>query len=176
MRHLCVYTYMRVYIFLKRSHRVRALLRGISCHTCEWVMSHIWMSHGTHNNESRHTYEWVTAHVWLVSLPRCLCVYLCVYTYMRVYVFLYRGLCSDLYTCATETSYYRDVYTCKCAHTCKCIHRYLMRREIFLVRERGSRARETYEWVTNESSHIWSSLFLSRALSCVRELSWESAK
>jgi len=26
-----------------------------SCHTCEWVMWHIWMSHFTHTNESYHT-------------------------------------------------------------------------------------------------------------------------
>jgi len=29
--------------------------------TCEWVLAHIWMSHGTHMNESLHTYEWVMA-------------------------------------------------------------------------------------------------------------------
>jgi len=28
-----------------------------SCHTYEWVMSHVWMSHVTHMNESCHTYE-----------------------------------------------------------------------------------------------------------------------
>jgi len=33
------------------------------CHTYEWVMSHIWMSHVFHMNESWHTYEWVTLHV-----------------------------------------------------------------------------------------------------------------
>jgi len=27
----------------------------VSCHACEWVMSHIWMSHATHMNESCHT-------------------------------------------------------------------------------------------------------------------------
>jgi len=31
-----------------------------SCHTYEWVMSHICMSHVTHIHDSRHTYEWVT--------------------------------------------------------------------------------------------------------------------
>ena len=36
-----------------------------SCHTYEWVMSHIWMSHVTHMNESRHTYEWVMSHIWM---------------------------------------------------------------------------------------------------------------
>jgi len=30
-----------------------------SCHTCEQVMSHLWMSHVTLMNESCHTYEWV---------------------------------------------------------------------------------------------------------------------
>jgi len=35
-----------------------------SCHTYEWVMSQIWMSHVTHMNESCHTYEWVMSHIW----------------------------------------------------------------------------------------------------------------
>jgi len=48
-------------------------------HIYEWVMAHIWMSHGTHRNESCthrnascthtneswHTYEWVKAHIWM---------------------------------------------------------------------------------------------------------------
>jgi len=36
-----------------------------SCHTYEWVMSHIRMSHVTHTNESCHTYEWVMSHIWM---------------------------------------------------------------------------------------------------------------
>ena len=36
-----------------------------SCHTYEWVMSHMWMSHVTHMNESCHTYEWVMSHIWM---------------------------------------------------------------------------------------------------------------
>ena len=36
-----------------------------SCHTYEWVMPHIWMSHITHMNESCHTYEWVMSHIWM---------------------------------------------------------------------------------------------------------------
>jgi len=35
-----------------------------SYHTCEWVMSHIWMSHVTRMNESCHTHEWVVSHLW----------------------------------------------------------------------------------------------------------------
>jgi len=30
-----------------------------SCRMCEWVMSHIWKSHGIHMHESRHMDEWV---------------------------------------------------------------------------------------------------------------------
>jgi len=32
-----------------------------SCHTCEWVMAHMRMSHCTHAHESWHTCEWVMA-------------------------------------------------------------------------------------------------------------------
>ena len=31
----------------------------------EWVMSHIWMSHVTHMNESCHTHERVMPHIWM---------------------------------------------------------------------------------------------------------------
>jgi len=34
-----------------------------SCHTNEWVVTHIWMSRVTHMNESCHTYEWLTSPV-----------------------------------------------------------------------------------------------------------------
>jgi len=65
-----------------------------SCHTYEWVMSHIWMSHVPHTNksslpviftcvshvahmnescphvnESCHTYEWVMSHIWMSHVP-----------------------------------------------------------------------------------------------------------
>ena len=36
-----------------------------SCHTYERVMSHIRMSHVTHMNESYHTYGWVMSHMWM---------------------------------------------------------------------------------------------------------------
>jgi len=35
------------------------------CHTYEWAMSHIWMSHVTHMNESCRTYEWAMSHIWM---------------------------------------------------------------------------------------------------------------
>jgi len=44
-----------------------------SRHVCEWVMSHMWMSHVTHMtescrtyaNESCHTCEWVMSNMWI---------------------------------------------------------------------------------------------------------------
>ena len=41
-----------------------------SCHTYEWVMSHIWMSHVTHMKESCHTYEWAMSHIWMSHATR----------------------------------------------------------------------------------------------------------
>ena len=35
-----------------------------SCHTYEWVMSHIWMSHGHSFDASCKAYEWVMSHIW----------------------------------------------------------------------------------------------------------------
>jgi len=35
----------------------------LTLHTYEWVITHIWMSHNTHMNESWHTYEWVPTHM-----------------------------------------------------------------------------------------------------------------
>jgi len=37
----------------------------VSCHTYEWVASHIWMSRVTHVDESCHTYGWVMSHIWM---------------------------------------------------------------------------------------------------------------
>ena len=41
-----------------------------SCHTHEWVMSHmieshVWIRRVTHMNESCHTYQWVMSHTWM---------------------------------------------------------------------------------------------------------------
>jgi len=30
-----------------------------------WVMSHLWVSHVTHMNESYHAYEWVVSRIWI---------------------------------------------------------------------------------------------------------------
>jgi len=38
-----------------------------SRHICEWVTSHVWMSHDTRAKESRHLCEWVTSHMFFFS-------------------------------------------------------------------------------------------------------------
>ena len=54
---LCVYMYVNI------NEWVTNLTMNESCHTCEWVMSHIWLSHVIHMNESCYTCEWVTSHM-----------------------------------------------------------------------------------------------------------------
>ena len=46
----------------------RRASRTVAC--ARWVMSHIWMSHVTHVNESRHRYEWVMSHRWISHVTR----------------------------------------------------------------------------------------------------------
>jgi len=41
-----------------------------SNHTHEWVMSHMWIRHVVHMNESCHTYECVMAHIWVIHVTR----------------------------------------------------------------------------------------------------------
>ena len=36
-----------------------------SCRTHEWVMSHTWMIHVAHMNDSCRTHEWVMSHTWM---------------------------------------------------------------------------------------------------------------
>ena len=45
-----------------------SLIMNGSGHTYEWVVSHIWMSHGAPINESGHTYEGVISHIWMSSV------------------------------------------------------------------------------------------------------------
>jgi len=60
MVHIC-YTYKtKNFLCIYIRHQNRNEL----CHTCEWVMSHIWMSHVTHIKESCHTYERVMSQIW----------------------------------------------------------------------------------------------------------------
>jgi len=57
-----------------------------SRHTYEWVISHIWMRHGTHKNESSHTHEWFMAHIWMSNVTY---TYIYIYVYIYVYIYIY---------------------------------------------------------------------------------------
>jgi len=71
------------------------------CHTYEWAMSHICMSHVTHMNESSslfaHVNEWVMSHIW-INHETChigwlrLVVSLKLYVSFAGYIFFYRAL------------------------------------------------------------------------------------
>jgi len=57
------------------------------CHTYEWAMSHIWMSHVTHMNDSCHKYEWAYhTYEWVVSRGSAVC-------HVAVYSGRAHGLC-----------------------------------------------------------------------------------
>ena len=119
-------------------------------HTSECVMSHIWMNHFTHVNESCHTYEcvvshtcmshvkheWVTSHIWM-SHVTCMKA-------SRHVGSLYRDI--DPHICWKASrhvgslfSIYGDLY--------------LFMNESFTQRRKSC---HTYEWVT---SLIWMSPF-----------------
>jgi len=87
--HVCVNESRRIYMNescrRSTSHVTRMTCRWTShpceesCHTYDWVMAHICMSHGTHMNESCHTYdeamsharmsrvtyEWIMSRIWM---------------------------------------------------------------------------------------------------------------
>jgi len=37
----------------------------VCCHTCEWAILRMWMSHVSHVDEWCHTFEWVIPHTWM---------------------------------------------------------------------------------------------------------------
>jgi len=41
-----------------------------SCHSCEWFMSRMWRSHVTRLNDSCHTHNWVMSHMVLSHVKR----------------------------------------------------------------------------------------------------------
>ena len=83
-----------------------------SCHTYEWVMSHIQTSHVTHMNESCHTYEWVMSHIWMSHV-----------THMKesfTHVTWLIRMCD-----VTDSHAWQDAFTCL-----TCLHTYDMTRNL----------------------------------------------
>jgi len=110
-----------------------------SCHTYEWVMSHIWMSHVTHMNESCHTYEWRLC-VWALVGGYGICVtWMCDMTHSRVtlthvchvtYVWVMSYMNESCHTWMSHVTYvwvmshmYESCHICihwPMTHSCKC--------------------------------------------------------
>ena len=71
-----------------------------SCHTSEWVVSHIYMSHVTRINESCHECKWVVSHTWMchvthlnpigvaLGVGRWLHLNICIYIYIHTYIYI----------------------------------------------------------------------------------------
>ena len=117
-----------------------------SCHTYEWIMSHIWMNHVTHMNESWSTlndvcsckmYLWQHPCITDTSVCVCVCVCcvcVCVCVYVYVYARAHARVC--VCVCTTHKSQYRQ----KQKHTISHVQTYAMR-----ARERKrTRARASY--------------------------------
>jgi len=49
-----MYIWLNMYVYTYMYTVTRASVSRVSCHTYEWVMSHIWASHVTHMSESCH--------------------------------------------------------------------------------------------------------------------------
>jgi len=68
MSHSCVSSASFICVTrLASCHATHSYVRDIneSCHTYEWGMSEIWMSHVTHMNQACQRYEWVMSHIWM---------------------------------------------------------------------------------------------------------------
>ena len=76
------------------------------CHTYEWVMSHIRMSHVTHMNESCHTCEWVMSHIWTSHVTHTKDAYLaCLKCIVTKYLYVFYSLSQNICTCGTTHAY-----------------------------------------------------------------------
>jgi hypothetical protein len=112
------------------------------CHTCEWVVSHVWMSHVSRVNESCHTYEWVMSHVWMSQV-----------THMNEWFHAYEWVVPHLRMSRKRQE--RDPNKMS-KETQICTKRYgwVMSR-IWISRATSTNeSRHAYEWVV---SHIWMS-------------------
>jgi len=130
-----------------------------SCHTHEWVLSHIWIGHITHMNESCHTYEWVMSRIWMSHV-----------THMNG---LTRGVVSPRICVGERVDVRTWVGVCMCM--CECVW------GCACGEERVKESCHTYGWVMShiwmhflEESHLLYTVWKRECL-CVKDIESESA-
>ena len=63
MEHWCSIIFLITFFWWRKRDSCKIWVWPDPGNMYEWVMSHIWMSHVTHMNESCHTCEWVMSHI-----------------------------------------------------------------------------------------------------------------
>jgi len=95
-------------------------------HTYEWVMSHIWMSHVTHMNESCHAYERVMPHI---RTSHGICIIESCHTYQQSMAHIWMSHVTHInescHTCSrdglTSQALCSGVLQCVCRSVLQCV-------------------------------------------------------
>ena len=100
-------------------------------------MSHIWMSHVTHMNESCHTCEWVMSHIWMTLL-------ICMKEPCHINDWAENAQC--------------HVYECAMNEQCHCnAHSYIWMSSVIVQLWHINVIQMSYKWLkrSNTYSYIW---------------------
>ena len=105
-----------------------------SCHTYQWVTSHMSMSHVTHINEARHTYQCVTSHISMRHVA-----------HINAARHTYQCGTSHISMChVTHTNASRHTYQCVTSHISMRHVTHISTSHVTLMNE----SRHTYQWHT----------------------------
>jgi len=143
-----------------------------SCHTEEWVTSHVRMSHGTHVNESYEwvTYEWVISHTRMSHVARARSCYVSRVANMNeschIYMWMSHGSClnESCRTCAILSCLSGSTHEWVMSHmneSCHTCMSYVTYESVMSHMNESCHtwmSHVTYEWVMshmNESCHTW---------------------
>ena len=127
-----------------------------SCHTYEWVISHVWMSHVTRMNGSCHTYEWDMSHVCMSHVTRSESVmsHTCVIHVARMHesCHTYEWVMSHLWMShVTRVNKSCHTYECESCHTYKWVMSHIRTSRVTMWISQIKRWR-TYEWIMLHTS------------------------
>jgi len=121
-----------VHVYLSHSNqshssRLERMARNESCHTHEWVMSHMRMSPVTHVNGTNYTCERVMSHVWTDGSRMTWLIHVCDTTHPCVwhdsfmYVIRLIHVCDMTHSCMWHDSFMCVtwlIYVCDTTHSC----------------------------------------------------------